>query len=388
MGAQRLSVTAVRYARPEDLPRLAALDAAEGPAGAAGAAGAAGPPPAPDEERAMWRGWLLAVGRPVAGFARIVDLGGHLHLDRLLVHSRARRRGLGGMLLHAAMGSVLDAGQDQLAVTLRGGNPATVEWFARQGFAALSPKRGGLRPAGGAVTLVRRLVDEPVPADAVSVIPIRDGPRGVEAFVQHRVSTMDFAAGAVVFPGGRVDPEDTSEGARLDLPAGLVARHAAAWAGTAFASLGDPETAARTVLATGVRELAEETGARVDPARLLPWDDWVTPAGYPRRFDVRFLLLPVRGPEVEAFGHTTTEAHSSRWRPLTEIVARCEAGELILLPPTRCLVDELAVLGSVRSAVDLRPVIGAVRHDIAAPRPRPPGPAAGRPGAGRSGAAG
>ena len=32
---------------------------------------------------------------------------------------------------------------------------------------------------------------------------------GLEVFVQHRVSTMDFAAGAVVFPGGRVDPVDS-----------------------------------------------------------------------------------------------------------------------------------------------------------------------------------
>ncbi len=43
---------------------------------------------------------------------------------------------------------------------------------------------------------------------AVSVIMVRDGDSGLEAFVQHRVTTMDFAAGVVVFPGGRVDPVD------------------------------------------------------------------------------------------------------------------------------------------------------------------------------------
>ncbi|MBR7560302.1 hypothetical protein KC218_27520, partial [Mycobacterium tuberculosis] len=40
----------------------------------------------------------------------------------------------------------------------------------------------------------------------MSVIMVRDGDSGLEAFVQHRVTTMDFAAGVVVFPGGRVDP--------------------------------------------------------------------------------------------------------------------------------------------------------------------------------------
>lgn len=40
---------------------------------------------------------------------------------------------------------------------------------------------------------------------AVSVIPLRESDMEPELFVQHRVSTMDFAAGMIVFPGGRAD---------------------------------------------------------------------------------------------------------------------------------------------------------------------------------------
>ena len=40
------------------------------------------------------------------------------------------------------------------------------------------------------------------PRLAASVILLRDADHGLEAFVQHRVNTMDFAAGMVVFPGG------------------------------------------------------------------------------------------------------------------------------------------------------------------------------------------
>ncbi len=66
----------------------------------------------------------------------------------------------------------------------------------------------------------------PQPRLAASVILLRDAPDGLEAFVQHRVDTMDFAAGMVVFPGGRVDSAD---GSGWDYPAELLERHSADW---------------------------------------------------------------------------------------------------------------------------------------------------------------
>ncbi|MDN6379327.1 MAG: NUDIX hydrolase, partial [Brevibacterium aurantiacum] len=62
---------------------------------------------------------------------------------------------------------------------------------------------------------------------AVSVLMIRDGATGLEVFVQHRVSTMDFAAGVVVFPGGRVDPIDEQTAASIEVPAPQI--HESAW---------------------------------------------------------------------------------------------------------------------------------------------------------------
>ena len=41
---------------------------------------------------------------------------------------------------------------------------------------------------------------------AASVIMVREAANTLEVYVQHRATTMDFAAGAVVFPGGRTDP--------------------------------------------------------------------------------------------------------------------------------------------------------------------------------------
>ncbi|MBB1035917.1 NUDIX hydrolase, partial [Dietzia sp. CQ4] len=51
----------------------------------------------------------------------------------------------------------------------------------------------------------------PVPVrEAATVALVRDARvgGGLEVFLQHRVATMQFAAGMSVFPGGGVEPRD------------------------------------------------------------------------------------------------------------------------------------------------------------------------------------
>jgi 8-oxo-dGTP pyrophosphatase MutT (NUDIX family) len=203
---------------------------------------------------------------------------------------------------------------------------------------------------------------------AVSVIPLRDGPEGLETFVQHRQLTMDFAAGVVVFPGGRCDPSDQAVGAALPLPETVVAEHVRRWSDL-DGSTEDAELLARTRLATGVRELAEETGYVAEPTDLLPWDCWVTPEGLPKRFDVSFFVLPVerQGPQPV---HLTSEAVDSRWEAITSLLADHAAGDVRLMTPTRVLLEELRDLGTLASVLALQPVITGVRDDRAGVRPR------------------
>lgn len=214
----------------------------------------------------------------------------------------------------------------------------------------------------------RRVPAPPRPIPAVSVLPLRDGPGGLHAFVQHRVATMDFAAGAVVFPGGRIDPADLAAGTALTLQAATEADHTTAWRHTESIAGG-----ARTLLATAVREVAEETGARLEPGALVAWDNWVTPARYPKRFDVRFFVYAVPPWQTSEFANTTTEADASRWTPVAELVERTERGELAMLPPTRTIVDELAALGTLADVLALRPRIEPIQHDLTPRRPRPAG---------------
>ena len=51
--------------------------------------------------------------------------------------------------------------------------------------------------------------DEPVvPRLAATIVLARDGASGLEVFMVVRHREIDFASGALVFPGGKVDPGD------------------------------------------------------------------------------------------------------------------------------------------------------------------------------------
>ena len=60
---------------------------------------------------------------------------------------------------------------------------------------------------------------------AATVVLLRPGPNGLEALLTHRPTTMAFAGGAHVFPGGRVDVADSDPGlaARSVVSAGEAA---------------------------------------------------------------------------------------------------------------------------------------------------------------------
>lgn len=192
---------------------------------------------------------------------------------------------------------------------------------------------------------------------AVSVLMLRDGADGLEVFVQHRVSTMDFAAGVVVFPGGRVDPVDREVAATITVTDPDA--HTRAWSQSTVAS--DAE-GWRVLLATAVREVAEETGAMLDPDGLKPWANWVTPLGRPKRFDTYFYAISAA--ELASAHHQTTEAHTSEWMSVADILRGESVGELKLMRPTFVLVSELAQFDTVAEVTANERIIDPVRPEF------------------------
>ncbi len=212
-------------------------------------------------------------------------------------------------------------------------------------------ERLGLLRAGARVTLAKQVAEHVTPLPAVSVLPLRDGAAGLEVFVQYRASTMDFAEGAVVFPGGRVLPGEH--------PVSVPATHAMAWAATELPEPG-------VLAAAAIREVAEECGVLLTADGLVPWDDWVTPPGGRRRFDVAFFLTAAR--PGQNWRNITTEAVRTGWISPAALLLDADAGRVRLLPPTRTLLTELASLRDAATAVAARPRIVPVLHDGGRPR--------------------
>jgi len=237
---------------------------------------------------------------------------------------------------------------------------------------------------------------EPVePLPAATVVLLRAGASGLEALLAHRPSTMAFAPDVHVFPGGRVDPADAdgSVGARS------VVRPADA----AIALGGDMDPAAAlAAYVAAIRELFEEagvllaevgrSGARVAAARssllrgeatwpaitddldlrlrtdlLVPLSRWVTPAGYPRRFDARFFAAALPdGAEPTLEGDEVT-AHA--WlRPTDALAAMAERRLAMWLPTSTTLqqLEHARSIEEIRARLAPGP-LGLVVVDVVSP---------------------
>jgi 8-oxo-dGTP pyrophosphatase MutT (NUDIX family) len=212
-----------------------------------------------------------------------------------------------------------------------------------------------------------------VPSAAATVVLLRDGRDGVQAYLQRRPMGMGFAGGLWVFPGGRVDEGDRDPGVdaswagpspavwagRLGLPVGEARGHVVAAcretleeAGLLLATpapgAGALEAARRELLAgsAGFAELLGRLGVRLDAGLLRYWAWWVTPEIEPRRYDTRFFVAGL--PDDAVVTAHLAEVERERWLPAAEAAAD---QDLPMLPPTRYTLRDLAGHGTVEAAL-------------------------------------
>ena len=158
--------------------------------------------------------------------------------------------------------------------------------------------------------------DPPVaPIPAATVIVARDADDGLETLLIRRNTALDFAGGMWVFPGGRIDPGDYP----VDAP------H-------------DEETGARRA---AVREAAEEAGLVLDEAGLVPFSHWTAPRLSPKRFATWFFLAPCP-PGTPVITVDGGEIHDHAWMRPDDAIARRDAGEIDLAPPTWITLHRMA----------------------------------------------
>ena len=193
---------------------------------------------------------------------------------------------------------------------------------------------------------------------AATVMLLRDTTLGLEVFMLRRTNNAVFAGGMYVFPGGKVDAADGEgdEGYRV-----AAVRECYEEAGVLLAvdadgrmvDDGHPALAHRTAVYDGdvdVRALAADHGLRL-ATDALPWTShWITPKGETaRRFDTRFFMAA--SPAGQTFHHDDNETVASMWVRPADALARWEAGELQLMPPTVTNLRFLEAHGTVESAM-------------------------------------
>ena len=216
------------------------------------------------------------------------------------------------------------------------------------------------------------------PRPAATVLLLRDGADGLEVFMQVRHDAIDFASGALVFPGGRIDTGDHEIAERPELCPGPEGLDATAMAFRVAAiretfeecgillarprgddalispeRLREIEAGQRAELCQGeVRfaDILDSEGLVLATELLVPFAHWITPANQAKRYDTRFFLAEAPADQVGA--HDGLEAVDSVW--LTPARARegVERGDYKMVFPTHMNLMKLGRNATLSAALE------------------------------------
>ena len=212
--------------------------------------------------------------------------------------------------------------------------------------------------------------DEAIPA--ATLIVVREQPAGPpELLMVERSRGMAFAAGAWVFPGGRIDEADRQLGKATGIDPAAVAAIRETVEETAV-----PAGLAPALDAAAVRELQDalvadqpfadliaERELALDAGALTAFARWVPKFHAVRRFDTLFYVA--RCPDGKWEPRIVEgECASAAWLTAAELLDRDRRGEARLIFPTRRNLERLAQHSSFE---DIR--ADALAHPIEAVTP-------------------
>ena len=211
---------------------------------------------------------------------------------------------------------------------------------------------------------------------ASTVLVIRDGIDDIEVFMVVRHHQIDFASGALVFPGGKVDKNDLNPGLREYT--------------ISSNEINDQELSYRIA---GIRECYEEAdvlfayeennsdlisnerlrklkkwrdkfnnkeGSMYDFAfeenikfnldDLIPFAHWITPEMMPKRFDTYFYIA--EAPKDHLGSHDGKESVDSIWITPKQALADCDSKKRTIIFPTRMNLEKLSRFKTVKEALE------------------------------------
>lgn len=214
---------------------------------------------------------------------------------------------------------------------------------------------------------------------ASTILLLREGVADpIDVFMMVRHYQIEFASGALVFPGGSVDAGDHEIARRPELVAGVATLDAEALA-FRIAAIRETFEESRILLARprGARDLiaAPAAAAIADQYRdalnagtvtfaeiiagndlelaldlLVPYAHWITPEGMKKRFDTWFFLA--EAPPEQVGMHDGREATDSIWLSPREALEGGASGRFTLPFPTTRNLIKLGKQAGVAAALD------------------------------------
>jgi 8-oxo-dGTP pyrophosphatase MutT (NUDIX family) len=191
--------------------------------------------------------------------------------------------------------------------------------------------------------------DEAIPAATLILVREPPGSAAPEVLVVERAGGMAFAAGALVFPGGRIDDSDRLLATENGTDAAVVAviretiEETAVPAG--LSPVPDMATARalqdELVANRPFAELLLERRLELDAAALTPFARWLPKFHAVRRFDTLFFIAQCPPGEWQP-RVIEGECAGAEWLSATEILRRDRSGEARLIFPTRRTLERLA----------------------------------------------
>lgn len=209
-------------------------------------------------------------------------------------------------------------------------------------------------------------VKEPVnPVPAATILLLRPSSNSLEVFMVVRHHQIDFASGALVFPGGKADEQDfdkaltpliSSPNSNDDLRGAEVSAIREAFEECGILLAYDANTKSlitgprleslqhyRKALNSGeilLKDFLEKENLTLACGELTRFAHWITPPMMPKRFDTHFYLA--LAPEDHVAVHDGYESVDSVWIKPADAVAEAHAGTKTIIFPTRLNLEKLA----------------------------------------------
>ena len=222
------------------------------------------------------------------------------------------------------------------------------------------------------------------PTPSATLMLGRDGQNGIEVFMVLRNKKIDFAGGALVFPGGKVSSDDRlpeifkrCDGGASLTESELSLRIAAiretfeesgillARCHETRAMLSGERVAKlfgyRTLISSGkitLKEFLETENLTLACDRLTMFAHWITPEFVPKRFDVTFFLAEV--PENQSARHDGVESVDSVWITAGQAISDADSRKRLVVFPTRMNLLKLDKSRTVSDAIALAKSSGIV----------------------------